>query len=123
MKKLTLVILSQLLALNVFAGGSYSSKEGYVYSIHFSNSGTLLDAKNITFNNTQVQPLEYDLALAQQIGETKCRNKFTLVSIKKASIKNTTMYPYKPWSGIVVSGFCTMTPMRDALPYNSDPSI
>lgn len=110
MKKLSLVILSQLLAFNVFAGRSYPSLDGsnnYYYSINVTNGGVMLTEKEVSFNSHLVQPGDLDPALAQSVGEKKCGGKFTLLSIKKANIKKSTLYPKAPSTGLVVSGVCT----------------
>ncbi len=111
MKKLTLVILSQLLALNVFAAGKYNSIEGSIYSINFNSKVKLLsasDEKNLTFTNEPVQLSEMDAAHAQFMGEQNCWGKFTLVSIRKATSGiNVAIYPNKPVSSVIVTGFCT----------------
>jgi hypothetical protein len=119
MKKLSLVILSQLLAFNVFAGRSYPSLDGsnnYYYSINVTNGGVMLTEKEVSFNSHLVQPGDLDPALAQSVGEKKCGGKFTLLSIKKANIKKSTFNPKTDY--LVISGVCTMEPLNDALPYN-----
>jgi hypothetical protein len=99
--------LSQLLAFNVFAAGSYNSLDGYVYSINFTSGGRMLNEKEFTFRSDLVQPSDLDPALAQATGEKHCGGKFTLLSIKKANIKKSTLYPKAPSTGLVVSGVCT----------------